>query len=37
LTQVVQQAKKDRTLWSSPEKTQQLETLLSQLEAMLKG
>lgn len=37
LTQVVQQAKKDRTLWSSPERTQQLETLLSQLEAMLKS
>ncbi|MEP0872671.1 ParB/RepB/Spo0J family partition protein [Trichocoleus desertorum AS-A10] len=36
LTQVVQQAKKDQTLWRNPEKIQQLEELLSQLETMLK-
>jgi ParB family chromosome partitioning protein len=35
LTQTIQLAKKDKTLWSNPDKTQQLEHLLSQLEAMI--
>lgn len=35
LTQTVQQAKKNKALWSDAAKTQQLEKLLSQLEALL--
>ena len=35
LTQTIQLAKKDKTLWSNPDKTQQLEHLISQLEAMI--
>jgi ParB family transcriptional regulator, chromosome partitioning protein len=35
LTQTVQLAKKDKTLWNNPDKTLQLERLLNQLEAML--
>ena len=35
LTQTIQLAKKDKTLWSNPDKTQQLEDLLAQLESMI--
>lgn len=35
LTQTIQLAKKDKTLWSDPAKTQQLEHLLNQLEAII--
>lgn len=35
LTQTMQLAKKDKALWSNPAKTQQLEKLLGQLEAMI--
>ncbi len=35
LTHAVARAKNDKTLWSNPEKTQQLEHLLSQLEAIV--
>ncbi|XGV94295.1 MAG: ParB/RepB/Spo0J family partition protein (plasmid) [Leptolyngbya sp. BL-A-14] len=35
LTQTIQLAKKDKTLWSNPAKTQQLEKLLGQLEAII--
>lgn len=35
LSQTVQQAKKNRLLWSNPAKTQQLEQLLEQLEALI--
>lgn len=35
LTQTIQLVKKDKTLWSNPAKTQQLEKLLGQLEAMI--
>lgn len=35
LTQAIQLAKKDKMLWSNPDKTQQLEHLLAQLESMI--
>ncbi len=35
LNQAIQLAKKDKMLWSNPDKTQQLEHLLSQLEAII--
>jgi len=35
LTKTIQLAKKDKTLWSNPAKTQQLEQLLSQLETII--
>ena len=35
LIQTVQLAKKDKTLWSNPDKTEQLEQLLSQLETII--
>lgn len=35
LTQTTQLAKKDKTLWSNPDKTRQLEHLLNQLEAII--
>ncbi len=37
LTQVAQQVKKNKTLWRDAAKTQQLETLLNQLEELLMG
>ena len=35
LTQTLQLAKKDKTLWNNPDKTQQLEQLLNQLETII--
>lgn len=35
LTQAVQHAKKNKPLWSNPDKTQQIEQLLSQLESII--
>ncbi|MGI0484942.1 ParB/RepB/Spo0J family partition protein [Pantanalinema rosaneae CENA516] len=37
LSQTVQLAKKDKALWNDPDKTQQLERLLSQLETLIKS
>lgn len=37
LNQTVQQAKKNRMLWSNPSKTRQLEQLLKQLEALIES
>ncbi|MHC5730635.1 MAG: ParB/RepB/Spo0J family partition protein, partial [Nostoc sp.] len=37
LTNTIEVAKKNKMLWSDPKKTQQLENLLSQLEAIVKN
>jgi len=37
LTQVMQQAKKNKRVWKNPDKSQQLEELLSQIEAIIAG